>query len=284
MIESKKDLDAIGIKLEPDVSQGENPLRSGSTRFTLVWDVGKLPADIKACSLDLLIFKPDDPLTPPKSNSPVGTRFTIDLGKSGKDRNPIRTAFTVSAEEMKSAVLTFYQGSSTELAGMDTVHFLGLADFVAGFRSADPFDDERKPNNKGASDGGCVDTDSAYISKMIDCEPKEEILIAQAYKSFLDLIAKREVTKDELRFPARLTTQNEDGVVFCRAFYISPNELRGFELFIPKDCVTQKNGLFVATVGLVVDREDTRQGMRRLILKRAQQPAVGQPATSPESK
>ena len=121
----------------------------------------------------------------------------------------------------------------------------------------------------------CMVTDSVYIVKMIDCEPKEEILISQTYQSFLDLIAKREVKKEELRFPVRLTTQNDNGVIFSRSFYISPNVLRGFEIFIPKGCVTEKNGLFVTTVGLVVDREETRQGIRCLILKRAQQIADG---------
>lgn len=113
--------------------------------------------------------------------------------------------------------------------------------------------------------------DSGYIVKLIDCEPKEEILISKTYESFIDLIAKREVKKEKLRFPVRLATKNDNGVIFSRAFYISPNELRGFEIFIPKDCVTEKNGLFVSTAGLVVDREETRQGVRCLILKRAQQ-------------
>jgi hypothetical protein len=115
----------------------------------------------------------------------------------------------------------------------------------------------------------CLATDSAYIVKMIDCEPREEILISKTYESFLDLIAKREVKKEELRFPVRLAAQNDKGVIFSRSFYVSPNELRGFEIFIPKDCVTEKNGIFVSTVGLVVDREETRQGIRCLILKRA---------------
>jgi hypothetical protein len=154
MIESKNALESMGIQIKPDVSPGKNRKVSGSTGFTLVWDVRKLPTDIKACRLDLLIFKPGDPLTPPKTNSPVGTRFTINLGKSGKDRNPVRAEFTVAAEEMKSAVLAFWHGTA-EVGDMDALHFLVLGDFVAGFPpTADPFGEQTKPDPKGASDGG----------------------------------------------------------------------------------------------------------------------------------
>ena len=105
---------------------------------------------------------------------------------------------------------------------------------------------------------------------VVHCEPKEETMISQTYESFLNLIAKHEVKKDELRFPVRLSKQKDDGVIFSHSFYISPNELRGFEIFIPKDCVAEKNGLFVSTVSLVIEREETKQGIRCLILKKAQ--------------
>ena len=109
----------------------------------------------------------------------------------------------------------------------------------------------------------CLATDSAYIVKMIDCEPREEILISKTYESFLDLIAKREVKKEELRFPVRLAAQNDKGVIFSRSFYVSPNELRGFEIFIPKDCVQreERNICFYSRVGCRSRRDKTRHSM-----------------------
>jgi len=112
--------------------------------------------------------------------------------------------------------------------------------------------------------------DTSYFAKMIACDPKDEFFISQTYEAFLSLVAKREVKKEEIRFPARLAIRNDSGVILSRAFYISPNELRGFELFIPKDCVSEKDGILISTTALAVEREETKQGIRCLVLKRTE--------------
>jgi len=117
--------------------------------------------------------------------------------------------------------------------------------------------------------------DTSYLAKMIACEPKEEFLVTQTYDAFLALISGHEVKKEELRFPARLAIRNDRGVIFSRAFYVSPNELRGFELFVPKDCVTEKDGVLVSAFALAVDHEETKQGIRRLVLRKVPNQSPG---------
>ena len=107
-----------------------------------------------------------------------------------------------------------------------------------------------------------------YIATMIACEEKEEALVSSTYSAFLTLVAKRELPKEELRFPVRMAERRVDGFLISRGFYVSPNELRGFEIFVPKDCVVEKDGILISSTALVIASEDSKQGFTLLALKR----------------
>jgi hypothetical protein len=78
----------------------------------------------------------------------------------------------------------------------------------------------------------------------------------------------------ELCFPTRLVQKSGNFVLIERAYYVSPNELRGFELFVPKECLSEKDGLFVSTAALSVAESLTRQGITSFTLRKA---AASQP-------
>ena len=59
-----------------------------------------------------------------------------------------------------------------------------------------------------------IAADGGYVPKVIACEEKDEALVSHTYDAFLVLNAKRELKKEELRFPARLAIRNEAGVIF----------------------------------------------------------------------
>lgn len=106
-----------------------------------------------------------------------------------------------------------------------------------------------------------------YLAKVIACEEKDERYVAQAYDTFLALAAGRNLKAGEMRFPARLVEKRGDFVLIARAYYVSPNELRGFELLAPKDCVSEKDGLVFSTSALSVTQKLTRQGITSFILQ-----------------
>ncbi len=116
------------------------------------------------------------------------------------------------------------------------------------------------------STGIAADTD--YLAKMIACEEKEEALVSDTYSAFLTLMSKRELPKGELRFPVRLADRRVNGFLISRGYYVSPNELRGFEIFVPKDCVDEKDGILISSTALTIASEDSKQGFTLLTLKR----------------
>lgn len=89
-----------------------------------------------------------------------------------------------------------------------------------------------------------------------------------AFDVFLHLAASRDVQKEELRFPVGLAKQSQDMVSFERAFYLTPNILRGFELRVPVECLRQKEGMWISIVPLTVAKERRQQGIIALTLKK----------------
>ena len=110
--------------------------------------------------------------------------------------------------------------------------------------------------------------DTAYIAKMIACGEKDEHYIAQAYDAFVALAAGRVLEPGELRFPASLVERDRGFVLIERAYYVSPNELRGFELLVPKKFVSEKDGVVVSTAALSVAQKVTRQGITSFTLQK----------------
>lgn len=77
--------------------------------------------------------------------------------------------------------------------------------------------------------------DTSYLAEMIACDEKEEALVSDTYSAFLTLIGMRELQKKGLRFPVHLAERRANGFIISRGYYVSPHELRGFEIFVPKD-------------------------------------------------
>ncbi|MBL9205360.1 MAG: hypothetical protein JNN01_09765 [Opitutaceae bacterium] len=129
--------------------------------------------------------------------------------------------------------------------------------------------------------GAAVDT--GYLAKMIACDEKEEVLVSATYSAFITLIGKRELPKEGLRFPVRLAERRSDGFIISRGYYVSLNELRGFEIFVPKDCVLEHDGILISSVSLSVGSEDSKQGFTLLVLRRNEPNQHGLP-TSPSGR
>jgi hypothetical protein len=116
-----------------------------------------------------------------------------------------------------------------------------------------------------------------YIAKMITCEEHEEQMVAHTFDVFLALKEGRELPAGVLRFPSRLAERSNAGAIISRTFYVSPNEVRGFELFVPAHCIAEKEGVLVSSVALVVGSQETKQGITCIALK-ARPPS---PTTAP---
>lgn len=110
--------------------------------------------------------------------------------------------------------------------------------------------------------------DGCYLETMIKCDEKDEQFVEGAFDAFNQLSAGGDVKKDELRLPARLTKEAQGVVSFERAFYLTPNIFRGFELVVPVDCLRQKDGCWISTVTLTVTKQESRQGVTTLTLKK----------------
>jgi hypothetical protein len=107
-----------------------------------------------------------------------------------------------------------------------------------------------------------------YLWTIIACDEREEHFATEAFDAFLALIARRELKQEELCFPASFAVVLPNYIVLSRAFYVSQNELRGFEISVPKQCVTEKDGVLRLTAPVVVEKEDRRQGITLFVLKR----------------
>jgi hypothetical protein len=108
----------------------------------------------------------------------------------------------------------------------------------------------------------------SYLASMIACEEKEELFVDGAFDAFLSLAAGRDVKEGELCFPVRLAKEAHDVVSFERAFYLTPNILRGFELRVPVECLRQKEGMWISIVPLTVAKQRGQQGITSLTLKK----------------
>jgi hypothetical protein len=110
--------------------------------------------------------------------------------------------------------------------------------------------------------------DMGYATKTISVESKDEVLVSDVYDSFLTLLSVREIKAGEIKYPVQMAERRESGIIVTLSFYVSTNDLRGFELFIPNDCLVEKEGNFVSTAALMIERDETKQGVRCLVLKR----------------
>jgi hypothetical protein len=118
--------------------------------------------------------------------------------------------------------------------------------------------------------------DHGYLAKMIACDEKDEAKVENAFDAYLTLTASKELKAGTLELPASLSEKRDNLIFFERGFYLTPNTFRGFAIFVPADCMIEKNGSWISTVALTVDQEDFRQGVASFKLK-PKTGAVSQP-------
>jgi hypothetical protein len=109
---------------------------------------------------------------------------------------------------------------------------------------------------------------SAPASKPLQYTEQEEPYIAKAFDSFMQLVQKRELPADTLSYPTHLSRMDDDMIVVAQSFYVSPDEIRGFELIIPKDALREREAILFQKEPLVIETENSRQNIRRLVLKK----------------
>ena len=108
------------------------------------------------------------------------------------------------------------------------------------------------------------------IVQMVWVEPDQEPVVADLYDRFLALLAGGRI-EPGAKFPAseRFFTATETHAIFHWAYYIAPNEPRGFEISIPKELLRKKDGNYIVTKELEVEQVDQRQFCKIIVMKRA---------------
>ena len=98
-------------------------------------------------------------------------------------------------------------------------------------------------------------------AKVILATSSEERAISEAYDVYLSAISHKTIAKARLDFPISLVKESSTHFILERAYYISPNELRGFGLAIPKALAKKEHGRIKAIQDVVMQKEERRQGL-----------------------
>jgi len=114
-----------------------------------------------------------------------------------------------------------------------------------------------------------------YLWKMIACDETDERDVGSLYYAYLDLLQNHvigpqagQVPDSEVSFPASSAAADKDYVVASLAYYITPNELRGFEISFPRRALELKGRRYVLRERLVLAGQEFKQQMHLLTLKR----------------
>jgi len=99
---------------------------------------------------------------------------------------------------------------------------------------------------------------------------KEGNAVSMLYDCFLTILVKKELKKG-VSFPSDKRYCNATGthINFLLSYNITPNELRGFGISIPRKNMVLKGGFFTVKDDLVVDRITEKQGQQIIVLKQA---------------
>jgi hypothetical protein len=108
-----------------------------------------------------------------------------------------------------------------------------------------------------------------YMSQMIACSEANDLHVDEAYNVFVQLLSRKVVSKGDLRYHLDLTRSAGEMVYISRAFYLTPNVCRGFQIGIPRDCFALRGDLFVLVEDIAFDSEDAKQGVIMVNAKRA---------------
>ena len=107
----------------------------------------------------------------------------------------------------------------------------------------------------------------SYVEKVISAKPAEERYVSNAYDVFLMALSKKQMSKSLVDFPVSLCKESGDVFLLERAYYISPNEMRGFSLAFPKSTVRKKGGHIIGIVDLSLKEYELRQGIHCLLFR-----------------
>ena len=107
--------------------------------------------------------------------------------------------------------------------------------------------------------------DESYLAKMIRATPAEERAVSAAYDVYIAAISHRVVSKENIYFPLSMITESADNFILERAYYISPNELRGFGLAIPKGLAQKQGNHLKALQDLMLTKDERHQGLHTLV-------------------
>ena len=107
-----------------------------------------------------------------------------------------------------------------------------------------------------------------YVVSAIYVPPEQERVVADLYDLFLTLAAGGKIERGT-KFPVadRFAHRTETHIVFYWAYYISPNEVRGFEISVPKASLDRKDVNYVTRAELRVAEVTSRQGAKIFIMK-----------------
>ncbi|MDR2675243.1 MAG: hypothetical protein LBC18_10390 [Opitutaceae bacterium] len=106
------------------------------------------------------------------------------------------------------------------------------------------------------------------VNRPIQYTDQEKPYIAGAFDSFIQLVEKRELPAGTLSYPAHLARMDDGTIVVAQSFYVSPDEIRGFELIIPKDALHERDAVLFQKEPLVIENENAGQNIRRLVLRK----------------
>ena len=109
-----------------------------------------------------------------------------------------------------------------------------------------------------------------YVSDTINVSDEDEYYISNMYKAFLNLTAKNNLKKG-IKFPVnkKNVVERDNHTIFILSYYISPNELRGFEISIPNKYLKKEKDHFITTTELSIDSQTAKSMIKIFGLKQA---------------
>lgn len=117
-----------------------------------------------------------------------------------------------------------------------------------------------------AAGAGADGRSEDYLRKMIECSYVEERMIACAYDRVVGL-SDVEFRQEGFKFPLRLVEFREGNAILSWSYYVTPNELRGFEIIVPAWATAEHHGVVTLRHDMVVVERDRVQNITILRMK-----------------
>lgn len=110
--------------------------------------------------------------------------------------------------------------------------------------------------------------DNSYIAKMISCTEEEEGFILSQYSAYLTLLEKKYFEAGELSVHESVVTRNDRYTRLSWSFYVTPNELTGFEISIPNELLKVNENIWTNQFTLEIESRSHKQGHDLFVLKK----------------